>query len=205
LLLELAAHYRFQPRPVAVARGNDKGRVERSIRYVRENFFAARTYRDLDDLNAQADAWCAGQAADRTCPEQHTGSVREVWIEEQPRLLALPENPFPSEQRLEVRIHKTPYARFDRSLTRGLIELLDSHGAQALQAAVVAALASDGAHLASVRHFIDIQAHARGQLPPVAVRLPAGSKISTIAVRPHALGDYDKLHQENDDESDTEH
>lgn len=26
--------------------------VERSIRYVRENFFAARTYRDLDDLNA---------------------------------------------------------------------------------------------------------------------------------------------------------
>src|SRR5260221_1223875 len=28
-LLELAAHYRFQPRPVAVARGNEKGRVER--------------------------------------------------------------------------------------------------------------------------------------------------------------------------------
>jgi transposase len=27
-LLELAAHYRFQPRPVAVARGNEKGRVD---------------------------------------------------------------------------------------------------------------------------------------------------------------------------------
>ena len=26
-LLELAAHYRFQPRPVAVARGNEKGSV----------------------------------------------------------------------------------------------------------------------------------------------------------------------------------
>ena len=87
--------------------------VERSIRYVRENFFAARTYRDLDDLNAQANAWCAGQAADRPCPEQGIGSVREVWLDEQPRLLALPENPFPSEQRLEVAIHKTPYARFD--------------------------------------------------------------------------------------------
>ena len=51
-LLELAAHYRFEPRPVAVARGNEKGRVERSIRYIRDNFFAARTFTDLDDLNA---------------------------------------------------------------------------------------------------------------------------------------------------------
>jgi transposase len=39
-LLELAAHYRFQPRPVAVARGNEKGRVERAIRFVRDRFFA---------------------------------------------------------------------------------------------------------------------------------------------------------------------
>ena len=32
-LLELAAHYRFEPRPVALARGNEKGRVERFIRF----------------------------------------------------------------------------------------------------------------------------------------------------------------------------
>lgn len=53
-LLELAAHYRFEPRPVAIARGNEKGRVERAIRYVREAFFEARTYADLADLNRQA-------------------------------------------------------------------------------------------------------------------------------------------------------
>src|SRR5690606_16182826 len=41
-LLELAAHYRYEPRPVAVARGNEKGRVERAIRYVRTSFFAGR-------------------------------------------------------------------------------------------------------------------------------------------------------------------
>jgi hypothetical protein len=35
-----------------VARGNEKGRVERAIRYVRESFFAARAFTDLDDLNA---------------------------------------------------------------------------------------------------------------------------------------------------------
>jgi len=44
-------------------RGNEKGRVERAIRYVRDAFFAGRTFTDLDDLNAQAAAWCTGPAA----------------------------------------------------------------------------------------------------------------------------------------------
>ena len=37
-LLGFAGHYRYEPRPVAVARGNEKGRVERAIRYVRDCF-----------------------------------------------------------------------------------------------------------------------------------------------------------------------
>jgi transposase len=49
--VDLAAHYRFEPRPVAVARGNE-GRVERAIRYIRDSFFAARQWRDLDDRTA---------------------------------------------------------------------------------------------------------------------------------------------------------
>jgi hypothetical protein len=74
-------------RPVAVARGNEKGRVERAIRYVRDAFIAARTFADLDDLNAQANAWCNGLAADRRCPEDLGHSVREVFAGEAPRLL----------------------------------------------------------------------------------------------------------------------
>src|SRR6202163_3918579 len=97
-LLELAAHYRFQPRPVAIARGNEKGRVERAIRFARDAFFAARTFRDLDDLNAQARAWCEGAAADRPCPEDRARSVRTVFAEEKPHLLALPQNAFPAEE-----------------------------------------------------------------------------------------------------------
>src|SRR6516164_2040448 len=46
-LLDFAAHYRYEPRPVAIARGNEKGRVERAIRYVRDNFFAARQFVDV--------------------------------------------------------------------------------------------------------------------------------------------------------------
>jgi hypothetical protein len=112
-LLEFAAHYRFEPRPVAVARGNEKGRVERAVRYVRGAFFAGRSFVDLADLNAQADAWCKGMAADRRCPGDTSKSVREAFAEEAPRLLALPDNPYPLYERIVVTARKTPYVRFD--------------------------------------------------------------------------------------------
>ena len=112
-LLALSAHYHFEPRPVAVARGNEKGRVERAIRYIRDSFFAGRQWADIDDLNAQADAWCAGTAASRPCPEDRRMTVREAFAQEQPHLLALPDNPFETDERVEVSVGKTPYVRFD--------------------------------------------------------------------------------------------
>ncbi len=112
-LLAFAAHHRFEPRPVAVARGNEKGRVERAIRYVRDAFFAARPFTDLADLNAQAALWCAGQAGERPCPEDTRISVASAFAQEQPLLLPLPADAFAQHERLEVSIGKTPYARFD--------------------------------------------------------------------------------------------
>lgn len=112
-LLDLSAHYRFEPRPVAVARGNEKGRVERAIRYIRDSFFAGRQWHDLDDLNAQARQWCADHAMQRPCPEDKTMTVKEAFAQEQPRLLALPDNPFPAEDRVAVSVPKTPYVRYD--------------------------------------------------------------------------------------------
>jgi transposase len=111
-LLAFAAHHHYEPRPVAVARGNEKGRVERAIRFVRDAFFAARKFTDLDDLNAQAALWCAGSAADRPCREEPTITVREAFAREQPSLLALPENPYPCELQLAVTVGKQPYVRF---------------------------------------------------------------------------------------------
>ena len=112
-ILDLAGHYHFLPKPVAVARGNEKGRVERAIRYVRTSFFAARRWRDIDDLNAQALAWCHGIAADRPWPEDRSITVREAFERERGSLIALPGDPFPDHDRVEVAIGKTPYARFD--------------------------------------------------------------------------------------------
>lgn len=111
--LAFAAHYRFEPRPVAVARGNEKGRVERSIRYIRDNFFAARVFADVDDLNAQARAWVAGPASSRPWPEDAQLTVDTAFQSERPSLMALPANPYPLEERLQVQSGKTPYVRFD--------------------------------------------------------------------------------------------
>ncbi len=113
MLLELAAHYRFEPRPVAVARGNEKGRVERAIRYLRDNFFAGRQWQDLDDLNVQALQWSLGPAMDRPCPQDRNRSVRSVFEEEQPSLMALPEQTFEADEVLAVSVGKTPFVRFD--------------------------------------------------------------------------------------------
>lgn len=54
-----------------------------------------------------------GAAADRRCPEDKTLTVREAFAQEQKQLLTLPDNPYPTDEQVAVKIGKTPYARFD--------------------------------------------------------------------------------------------
>lgn len=146
-LLNFAGHYRYEPRPVAVARGNEKGRVERSIGYIRSAFFAARSFADLDDLNAQADDWCRGLAADRRCPAEPDRTVGTVFSEEVLHLLSLPDNPVPLLERVVVKVAKTPYVRFDLNdysiphthVRRTLTVLADTHELRIIDGAQVIA------------------------------------------------------------------
>lgn len=112
-LLELATHYRYEPRPVAVARGNEKGRVERAIRYIRDNFFAARTVTDLESLNEQAARWCTEIASRRPCPQDTDITIAEAFERERTELRPNPDNPFDCDDATVVSIAKTPYARYD--------------------------------------------------------------------------------------------
>lgn len=114
-LLDLAGHYHFAVRPCTPGRGNEKGKVERQIRYLRDAFFAARTFRDVDDLNAQFRRWRDDLAHQRPHPEQRDRTVAEVFAEEQARLLPLPAHPFETELMRAVTSGKTPYVRFDRN------------------------------------------------------------------------------------------
>jgi hypothetical protein len=92
-----------------------KGKVERQIRYLRDAFFAARTFRDVDDLNAQFQRWRDNIAHRRPHPEQRDRTVAEVFAEEQVRLLPLPAHPFETDLMRAVTSGKTPYVHFDRN------------------------------------------------------------------------------------------
>jgi len=112
-MLELSGYYHYEPRPVAVARGNEKGRVERAIRFMRERFFAARHFRNVDDLNAQFRQWREEWAHQRPCPENREMTVTQAFERERGSLMPLPENPFQCDT-IETRSStKYPYVRFD--------------------------------------------------------------------------------------------
>ncbi len=86
-LVTLLNHYGASRAPAApIAR---KGKIERPFRYVRQDFFLARTFRNLDDLNAQFDAWRTEVAN----PRVHATTRRIVdgaFAEERPSLKPLP-------------------------------------------------------------------------------------------------------------------
>ena len=112
-MLSLASHYRFEPRAAAVGRGNEKGRVERAIGYLRTSFFHGISFVDIDDLNRQAESFCTEVAAPRGWPQQRGITVAEAFAKERPFLVELPGDPFPAAQLEEVAVGKTPYVRFD--------------------------------------------------------------------------------------------
>jgi len=112
-LLELCAHYHCLPRPCQVRAGNQKGRVERAIRYVRESFWAGRAFTTLPECNPQALLWRDEGAHQRPWPGDDTRTVAEAFAEEQPRLLPLPLHPFNTDLILPIRSQKTTYIRFD--------------------------------------------------------------------------------------------
>ena len=112
-LLEMASHYGYEPVLAAPRRGNEKGRVERTIRYIRTSFFAAREFRDLADLNEQARHWCLNLSAERRWQDDDRTTVGAQFAEEQPKLRALPPTPHEATQRIQARVGRTPYVRFD--------------------------------------------------------------------------------------------
>jgi transposase len=102
-LVDFARHHGFHPRACRPYRAKTKGKVERPYRYIREDFFLARSFQNLDDLNAQLRHWLDTVAN----PRVHATTrrvVAEAFAEEQPQLQPLPVAPFRSVLRLERRV-----------------------------------------------------------------------------------------------------
>ena len=89
--------------------------MERPFRYIREDFFLARSFRNLGDLNDQLRQWLDGVANPRTHATTRR-VVQEHFAEERPSLQPLPAGPFQAVLRLERRITKDGMVSVDGNL-----------------------------------------------------------------------------------------
>lgn len=102
-LLALARHFGFQPKACRPYRAKTKGKVERPFRYIREDFFLARSFRNLDDLNGQLRDWLDTVANVRLHGTTQR-IVSDAFAAEQPDLQSLPAGPFDVLLKLERRV-----------------------------------------------------------------------------------------------------
>ncbi len=98
LYKSFAEYSGFKPLPCRIYSPNDKGKVESGIKYVKNNFFAGRTFKDEQDLNQQLRDWL-----DKTCNCRVHGTTRKIPkavfdVEEKGKLLPLPSAEFKQAQ-----------------------------------------------------------------------------------------------------------
>jgi transposase len=114
-LLEFARHYGYLPKACKPYRAKTKGKVERPYRYIREDFFLGRSFRNLDDLNQQLRQWL-DQVANVRVHATTRRVVAEHFAEECPKLQRLPAGAFQAVLRLERRITRDGMVSVDGNL-----------------------------------------------------------------------------------------
>ena len=96
---DFAVQMGFVPKVCKVRRPQTKGKVERLVRYVKDNFLPGRQFEDLEDLNRQVLQWCR-EADSRV--HSTTGKVPLQELAKEP-LLVLPEQSIRDRYRWETR------------------------------------------------------------------------------------------------------
>jgi transposase len=91
---EYAQAREFAVDPARVRSPRDKPRVERCVQYVRSNFFAGESFRDIEDCRARAEQWCAQTAGMRIHGTTRLRPAEVFTAEELPRLKPVPDAVF---------------------------------------------------------------------------------------------------------------
>jgi transposase len=91
--LDFATHHGFTIAPCNVGKGNEKGRVENGVGYVKKNFLAGLELPDFSALNPAARQWLDTVANVRVHSETREQPV-QAWHTERPYLSPLPLHPF---------------------------------------------------------------------------------------------------------------
>ena len=108
--LGFAREYSFYPRACNPASGWEKGKVERAIGYLRQNFWPLREFIDLHDVNRQARQWLAEVANQRVHRETRQRPLDRFQPE---ALRPLPIIPYDYRDSVEALVHKDLRLQFD--------------------------------------------------------------------------------------------
>jgi hypothetical protein len=84
---DFAARYGFAPKCARPYRAKTKGKVERTIGFIRRSFLVGRRFSDLADANAQLAAWV--REANHRRHGTHGEVVQDRFAQEQPLLIPL--------------------------------------------------------------------------------------------------------------------
>ncbi|MDI6893780.1 MAG: IS21 family transposase [Bacillota bacterium] len=91
---ELALHYGFLIDPCRSGHPTDKPRVERGVRYVRDNFWRGRNFLSPDEANREAVRWCLEVAGRRIHGTTRQRPLELFEREERQHLFSLPAEPW---------------------------------------------------------------------------------------------------------------
>jgi transposase len=168
LLLDLAGRFHVQLRLCTVRKANQKGRVERIVRFLRDRFLAARSITGLEQGNRELTTFLAEIGNARPHPVFRDRSIADCLAEERGRLLALPD-PLPT--------------------TARTLRLLDLYKADLLAEAVAEVLARGMHDPGALAQVCEQRRRAKSLPVPVAVDL--GAHVPDREVIPHDLESYD--------------
>lgn len=146
-LVELSGAYCVSLRVCAVRRANEKGRVERAIRYLRDRFLAGRQLRSVEQGNRELRSFLDDIAHQRPHPTFRDRTVLDCFAEERRRLLPLPKSPPSTDIVLPVTADKTAFVAFDSNVYSVPAELSEATLTLVADDAVLR-LVSDGKEVA---------------------------------------------------------
>ena len=111
----------------AVGDADRKGKVEKNFHYVENNFLAARTFADWNDLNRQARDWCDTKANKK--PKRSLGRMapEAVYVMEKPHLKPLPPHIPPVYKSLQRIVDMSGYVTVDTNRYSVPEKLCGSH------------------------------------------------------------------------------
>jgi transposase len=91
---QLARYYGTLVDPCRSGQPKDKPRVEKMIQYVRDSFFAGRTFSSLEEINLAAQKWCLSVAGERIHSTTGQRPLQAFLEGEASALRPLPSEPF---------------------------------------------------------------------------------------------------------------